>query len=47
VVLDNAELAERGVAEAHRLMAALGIGREQLVAGAYIDLLLAGASSAR
>jgi adenylate cyclase class IV len=47
VVLDDAEPAERGVAEAHRLMAALGIGREQLVAGAYIDLLLAGASSAR
>jgi predicted adenylyl cyclase CyaB len=47
VVLDDAEPAEQGVAEAHRLMAALGIGREQLVAGAYIDLLQAGAASAR
>jgi adenylate cyclase class IV len=47
VVLDDAEPAAQGVAEAHRLMAALGIQREQLVAGAYIDLLQAGASSAR
>jgi predicted adenylyl cyclase CyaB len=41
VVLDDAEPVEPAVAEAHRLMAALGIGEEQLVRGAYLDLLMA------
>src|SRR5262249_16221946 len=39
VVLDDAEPVEPGVAEAQRLMAVLGIGEEQLVRGAYLDLL--------
>ena len=39
VVLAAGESAEDGVAEAHRLLAALGIGAEALVAGAYVDLL--------
>jgi predicted adenylyl cyclase CyaB len=39
VVLDDGETSERGVAEARRLMAALGIGKDQLVSRAYVDLL--------
>jgi predicted adenylyl cyclase CyaB len=39
VVLRDGEPAEDGVAEAHRLMAALGIGQSQLVSRAYVDLL--------
>jgi adenylate cyclase class IV len=41
VVLEDFEPSEQGVAEARRLMAALGIDESQLVCGAYIDLLLA------
>jgi predicted adenylyl cyclase CyaB len=40
VVLEDGESAERGVAEAYALMAALGIEEDQLVAPAYVDLLL-------
>ena len=39
VVLDEGESAEAGMAEAHRLMAALGVDPMQLVKGAYVDLL--------
>jgi predicted adenylyl cyclase CyaB len=39
VVLDDGESAQDGVAEAHRLLAALGIPADALVAGAYVDLL--------
>ncbi len=40
VVLEEGESAEAGVAEAHALMAQLGIGTDQqLVQGAYVDLL--------
>lgn len=39
VVLAEGEDTAIGEAEAHRLMAALGIGPESLVSGAYIDLL--------
>jgi predicted adenylyl cyclase CyaB len=39
VVLRQAEPAQAGVAEAERLMVALGIERDQLVCGAYVDLL--------
>ena len=39
VELAAGEPAEAGVREANRLMAALGIGQEALVAGAYVDLL--------
>jgi hypothetical protein len=42
VVLEDGEVPEHGVAEARRLMAALGIGEHQLVRGAYVDLLPAG-----
>ena len=41
VVLQEGEPAEDGVAEAHALMAQLGIAPEQLVQGAYVDLLRA------
>ena len=41
VVLADDEPAETGVAEARRLMARLGIAPEQLVEGAYVDLLRA------
>ena len=41
VVLDDAEPSEPGVVEARRLMTALGIGEDQLVRGAYIDVLQA------
>lgn len=39
VVLGEGELAEAGVAEAHTLMARLGVEPSQLVTGAYLDLL--------
>ena len=39
VVLSEGEPSEPGVAEAHRIMAALGIAPDQLVEGAYVDLL--------
>jgi predicted adenylyl cyclase CyaB len=39
VVLKEGETSEAGVAEAHVLMAQLGIGTDQLVQGAYVDLL--------
>jgi predicted adenylyl cyclase CyaB len=39
VVLEEGESAEAGMAEAHALMAQLGIGTDQLVQGAYVDLL--------
>ncbi|WP_431109456.1 class IV adenylate cyclase [Variovorax paradoxus] len=39
VVLKEGESADDGVAEAHALMAQLGIGSGQLVQGAYVDLL--------
>ena len=39
VVLDEGESTEAGVAEAQRLMAALGVDAAQLVKGAYLDLL--------
>jgi adenylate cyclase class IV len=42
VVLSEGEPSERGVAEAHRIMAALGIAPAQLVEGAYVDLLARG-----
>ena len=41
VVLREGELPEAGTAEAHALMAQFGIGTDQLVQGAYVDLLLA------
>lgn len=40
VVLSEGERSERGVEEAHRLMAALGIAPGQLIEGAYLDLLV-------
>lgn len=39
VVLREGELTEDAVAEAHRILTALGITPEQLVEGAYVDLL--------
>ena len=39
VVLSEGEPSERGVVEAHGIMAALGIAVDQLVEGAYVDLL--------
>jgi predicted adenylyl cyclase CyaB len=42
VVLAEGEPAEPGIAEAHRIMAALGIAPDQLVDGAYVDLLAQG-----
>jgi predicted adenylyl cyclase CyaB len=39
VVLEEGELAEVGVREAHGLMARLGVEPSQLVEGAYVDLL--------
>jgi adenylate cyclase class IV len=41
VVLNEGEPPEDGVAEAHALMAQLGIAPDQLVQGAYVDLLRA------
>ncbi len=46
VVLEEGESAEAGTAEAHALMARLGVGADQLVQGAYVDLLNASISSA-
>ena len=39
VVLRDDESSETGVAEAHALMAQLGVGADQLVERAYVDLL--------
>jgi len=39
VVLNDDEAAEVGMAEAHALMAQLGVGADQLVERAYVDLL--------
>ena len=39
VVLNDDEATEVGVAEAHDLMARLGVGADQLVERAYVDLL--------
>jgi predicted adenylyl cyclase CyaB len=39
VVLEVGESAEQGILEAQRIMAALGVGPEQLVQGAYVDHL--------
>jgi predicted adenylyl cyclase CyaB len=39
VVLSDGERSEPAVAEAHHLMAALGISPAQLIDGAYVDLL--------
>lgn len=47
VVLDDAEPVEPAVAEAQGLMAVLGIGAEQLVRGAYLDLLPAAPRTSR
>jgi adenylate cyclase class IV len=44
VVLEDGEPVEQGVAEAHRLMAALDIQEDQLVSHAYLDLLPPSAS---
>lgn len=44
VVLQEGEPAEAGVAEAHALMARLGVAEGQLVQGAYVDLLRAQAA---
>ncbi|MCY1209149.1 hypothetical protein D9M72_207930 [compost metagenome] len=44
VVLQEGEPAEAGVAEAHALMARLGVAERQLVQGAYVDLLRAQAA---
>lgn len=46
VVLEEGESAQAGTAEAHALMARLGIGTEQLVQGAYVDLLNARSAAA-
>lgn len=45
VVLRDGEPAAAGVAEAEALMAGLGIARADLVEGAYLDLLGAGAAA--
>jgi len=42
VVLAQGEAEASGLAEARRLMAALGIAEDSLIAGAYVDLLAAG-----
>jgi predicted adenylyl cyclase CyaB len=39
VVLQDGESATEGVAEAHRIMAELGVGTQQLIQGAYVDHL--------
>lgn len=44
VVLQEGEPADAGVAEAHALMAQLGVAEGQLVQGAYVDLLRAQAA---
>ncbi|GAB7027854.1 class IV adenylate cyclase [Geotalea toluenoxydans] len=40
VVLEEGESAEKGVREAHELMAKLGVDPSQLIEDAYVDLLL-------
>jgi len=42
VVLEEGESAEKGVQEAHGLMAKLGIEPSQLIEDAYVDLLSGG-----
>ena len=45
VVLEEGESSEAGLQEALALMARLGVGSSQLVAGAYVDLLAPQAAS--
>ena len=45
VVLAETESADAGVKEARGLMTALGLGEDQLVEGAYVDLLSQGGGS--
>lgn len=47
VVLDDDEPLERGVDEAHALMARLGVASDALVEGAYLDLLRSKGAGAR
>ena len=47
VVLDETEDEAAGLAEARALLAALGLGRQSLVAGAYVDLLAAAGQDGR
>ena len=47
VVLSEGEPMEPGVAEAHRIMVALGIAPDQLIEGAYVDLLPGGPGQRR
>ncbi|WP_075355711.1 class IV adenylate cyclase [Desulfovibrio sp. DV] len=47
VVLDETEDETAGLAKAHQLMAALGIGPQNLVTGAYVDLLAAAGQDGR
>ena len=47
VVLAEGESADAGVKEARGLMAALGLADDQLVEGAYVDLLSQGGSCSR
>ena len=46
VVLAEGEAEAAGLAEAHRLMASLGIDETALIAGAYVDLLTASPTNA-
>jgi len=46
VVLADGEAEASGLAEARRLMAALGVDEAALVAGAYVDLLTAPTNAA-
>ena len=46
VVLGDDEAESTGIAEAHALMAQLGLRPDQLLQGAYLDLLAAAASAA-
>ena len=39
VVLRDGEFTEEGVVEAHRIMAQLGVGPQQLLEDAYVDQL--------
>lgn len=39
VVLSDGEKSEAGIKEAHKLMATLGIAPEDLIGGAYVDLI--------
>jgi len=47
VVLAEGDSADAGVKEARGLMAALGLADDQLVEGAYVDLLSQGGSCSR